>query len=138
MRKFKRWALLGLAHVSVALGFLGIFLPLLPTTPFLLLSAAIYLKTSIRFYSWLMNHRIFGRILYDYMIHRSVKFKHKLMAWIMLWLGMGTSFVLVPVWWVRLILVGIGLAVSLHIFLLKTRPPNVEDSHIPQSSLQKK
>jgi uncharacterized membrane protein YbaN (DUF454 family) len=46
--------------LSLALGVAGIFLPLLPTTPFLLLSAACWVKASPMLYSWLLNHRIFG------------------------------------------------------------------------------
>ena len=49
-----------LGSISLALGILGIFLPLLPTTPFLLLTAALYFKGSPRLYNWLLNHRHFG------------------------------------------------------------------------------
>jgi uncharacterized membrane protein YbaN (DUF454 family) len=61
-----RWALIVLGSASVGLGFIGVFVPLLPTTPFLLLAAACYFKSSEKFYNWLINHRWFGPYLRNY------------------------------------------------------------------------
>ncbi|MEK9767049.1 MAG: YbaN family protein, partial [Thalassolituus sp.] len=49
--------------LSVALGFIGIFLPVLPTTPFLLLAAACFVRTSPKFYQWLIDHPRLGKYL---------------------------------------------------------------------------
>ena len=59
-RSAKRWLWLCLAYTALALGIIGIFLPLLPTTPFLLLTAALYFRGSPRLYQWLLNHKCLG------------------------------------------------------------------------------
>ena len=50
----------------IGVGLMGIFLPILPTTPFLLISAALYARSSTRFYNWLINNRIFGQYIKNY------------------------------------------------------------------------
>ena len=65
---------------SVALGVAGIFLPLLPTTPFLLLAAACYVRASARFYNWLLNTRTFGPMIINWRDHRAMALRHKVMA----------------------------------------------------------
>ena len=58
--------LISIGTLSVFLGFLGIFIPLLPTTPFLLLAAACYIRSSDRFYQWLIDNKWLGRYIRDY------------------------------------------------------------------------
>ena len=64
--QFKKWTLILVGSLSIGLAFLGIFLPLLPTTPFLLLAAACYLRSSDRFYHWLIYHKWFGNYIRNY------------------------------------------------------------------------
>ena len=135
MSPIKRLMYLWTAHLSVALGFIGLFLPLVPTTPFLLMAASLYLRGSKRWYSWLMNHPLFGRILYDYLIHRSVQLKHKVIAWVMIWIGIGSSIAWSQNGWIQLLLAMIGSAVSLHIYLLKTRVKEIRLPNSTQTSL---
>ena len=132
----RKQTLVIVAHLSVVLAVIGIFLPLLPTTPFLLLAAAIYLKHSKRMYSWLMNHEVLGRMVYDYMIHRSIHMKQKILAWLSLWTGIGISLHLSSNVWIRVVLGVVALLVSLHIYKLKTRliDPKGENSHQEQRS----
>jgi len=137
-KDLKRYSYLIVAHVSVFLAFLGIFLPLLPTTPFLLLAASLYMKSSKRMHSWLLNHPLFGKIIYDYMIHRSVRLKHKFIAWTMLWAGLGFSMWWLSSAWLRLALFIIGVAVSVHIYLLKTRPSPAHDQQSSRVNLLSK
>lgn len=72
------WIGLGLA--SVGLGVLGLVLPLLPTTPFMLLAAACFAKSSPRLHDWLVNHRVFGPAIADWRDHRAIRPGAKRMA----------------------------------------------------------
>lgn len=75
-----RFWLLAAGHLSVGLAVLGAFLPLLPTTPFLLLAAACYVRASARFYNWLLNTRTFGPMIINWRDHRAMAVRHKAMA----------------------------------------------------------
>lgn len=72
------WLILGLA--SLSLGIVGIVLPLLPTTPFLLLSAFCFARSSDRLHDWLLAHRIFGPLLENWRRHRAIARSAKLAA----------------------------------------------------------
>lgn len=61
-----------LGTVSLALGVLGIFLPLLPTTPFLLLTAALYFKGSPRLYQWLLNQKHLGPYIRNFCENKAI------------------------------------------------------------------
>lgn len=84
---------LGAGHVSVGLAVLGAFLPLLPCTPFLLLAATCYARGSVRFYNWLLNHRLFGPMIRNWREDRSVALPHKVMAISMIAVSVGTTVV---------------------------------------------
>lgn len=84
---------LGAGHLSVGLAVLGVFLPLLPTTPFLLLAAGCYARGSVRFYNWLLNSRTFGPIIRNWREHRSVAPRHKVMAITIIVLSIGSTVV---------------------------------------------
>jgi len=75
-----RFWLLAAGHVSVGLAILGAFLPLLPTTPFLLLAAACYVRASARFYNWLLNTGTFGPMIRNWREHRAIAPRHKALA----------------------------------------------------------
>lgn len=107
--------------VSFLLGMLGIPLPLLPTTPFLLLSAWLFARSSERFYIWLISHRYFGRYIRDYREKGGVGITVKIVAVALLWVTIGISACLaVELWWVRILLLVIAIGVSAHILSLKT------------------
>ncbi len=86
-----RFWYLAAGHLSIVLAVLGIFLPLLPTTPFLLLAAFCYARGSVRFYSWLLNSPTFGPVIRNWREDRSVELKHKLMAIALITLSISTS-----------------------------------------------
>jgi uncharacterized membrane protein YbaN (DUF454 family) len=88
-----RFWYLAAGHVSVVLAVLGIFLPLLPTTPFLLLAAACYARGSVHFYNWLLNSATFGPIIRNWREDRSVELKHKIMAIVLITISIGTSVI---------------------------------------------
>ena len=109
-----------LGTVSLVIGVIGIFVPLLPTTPLLLLSAYCYLKSSEKLYNMLMNSNHLGEYIKNYMEHRAVTKKAKYITLIILWLSLTASIILINILYVRLLLVIVGIAVSIHVILLKT------------------
>jgi len=116
----KKYLLIALGSLALGLGALGIAIPVLPTTPFLLIALYCYLRSSRRLYDWLIHHRLFGRYLYNYVTYRAVPRNTKIGAMILLWFGLITSMILVDKLFVRLILLAVGIVVSIHILLLKT------------------
>ena len=116
----KKYLLIALGSLSLGLGAVGVAIPVLPTTPFLLIALYCYLRSSQRLYDWLIHHRLFGTYLYNYVTYRAVSRSTKIGAMILLWLGLITSIILVDKLFVRLILLAVGVVVSIHILLLKT------------------
>ena len=110
-----------LGTLFLGLGILGIILPILPTTPFLLLSAACYSRGSDRFYKWLLRNRYFGKYIRNYREGKGISLNIKIFAIIILWFSMSfTSFFIVTLTIVRILLVIIAIAVTIHLSLMKT------------------
>lgn len=132
MNSLKKIALIGCGSVCVALGFIGIFLPILPTTPFLLLAAVCYARSSRRFYIWLITNRWCGTYIRNYREGRGITRRHKTITLLLLWATIGYSAgIVVTLWWVRLMLLCIALAVSLHVLTIKTCKSTPPDSILP-------
>ena len=86
--------------VSLALGVAGIFLPLLPTTPFLLLAAWLFVRSSPRLYAWLMNHPRLGEYIRNFRENRAIPMRVKIVSVAMVWLTIGFWIVAVGgEWW---------------------------------------
>jgi uncharacterized protein len=116
-----RALLIALGSVSVGLAVLGIFLPILPTTPFLLFAAWCYARSSTRFYVWLMTHRIWGKYLRDYTSGKGVPLRLKIWTLTLLWAAIFVSaFLVVEKTWVRVLLIAIACGVSIHILKIRT------------------
>ncbi|HZX17907.1 MAG TPA: YbaN family protein [Pseudomonas sp.] len=115
-----RYVLLAIGWLSVALGVIGIFLPVLPTTPFLLLAAACFMRSSKRFYLWLVNHRRLGPWIVDYLEGQGIPLKGKVYAIGVMWLSIGLSCYLVPLFWARAFMLTSVVLVSLYILSQKT------------------
>lgn len=115
-----RYALLAIGWLSVALGVIGIFLPVLPTTPFLLLAAACFMRSSKRFYLWLVNHPQLGPWIVDYLEGQGIPLKGKVYAIGLMWLSISLSCYLVPLFWARLFMLTSAVLVSLYILKQKT------------------
>ncbi len=115
-----RWVrafFLAAGTLFLALGLVGIFLPLLPTTPFVLLAAACYARGSRRFYDRLLANRTFGPIVLEWQRHRSIPYRTKVMAVILMSVTLAASIVFFvrPPWLKGLLaLMGVGLAVWLY------------------------
>jgi uncharacterized membrane protein YbaN (DUF454 family) len=116
-----RGMLIAAGSLFVGLAVLGIFLPLLPTTPFLLLAAACYVRSSRRFYNWLLNNRWFGNYIKNYREKKGVPLRVKLLSISLLWITIlfSAAFV-VDILLVRIILILIASCVTVHIFRIRT------------------
>jgi len=106
---------------AVGLGLLGIILPLLPTTPFLLLAAACFIRGSERLHDWLINHRRFGPLIRQYREHHAIPLRTKWATLLLLWATLIFSglFVLEALWG-RLLLLAVGMGVTLHLLSMRT------------------
>jgi hypothetical protein len=122
-----------LGFVSLFLGILGIFLPLLPTTPFLLISAACFVRSSEKLYNWLIRHKLFGSQIESYRKHKAISKNSKITALIILWATMCVSIILFSSnVWLCVILVSIALGVTIHIALIRILTNEmVDDQHVP-------
>ena len=118
----KRRLLIAAGTVSTGLGIIGIFVPILPTTPFLLLAAACYMRSSERFYRWLTNNRVFGAYVRNYIEGRGMPMRIKVFTILLLWLTIGLSITFaVQNSVVRIILISIAIGVTVHIALIRKR-----------------
>lgn len=115
-----RYALLTLGWLSVVLGVVGIFLPVLPTTPFLLLAAACFARSSERFYRWLVDHPRLGPWIRDYLDGNGIPLKGKVYAIGLMWLSIGFSCYLVPMFWARTFMLTSATCVTVYILRQKT------------------
>ncbi|MFC1531487.1 YbaN family protein [Gemmatimonadota bacterium] len=103
------WILVG--HACLGVGLLGLAVPLLPTTPFVLLAAACYVRGSRRFYTYLLTHRVFGSIIRDWHEYRAISSRAKRWAIACVFLSITASILVVGHIWLQLVLVLIGLLV---------------------------
>ncbi len=111
-----RFFLLIAGFLSLALAILGIFLPILPTTPFLLLSALLFSKSSQKWYNYLLQHKIFGKYITDFQVNRVIPLRVKIYSISFLWITILASAIFaVSQWWLRVLLVIIAIAVTIHI-----------------------
>ena len=117
-----RHALQAAGLLSLALGVIGIFLPLLPTTPFLLLSAACFMRSSQRFYLWLVGHPWLGPWIRDYLDGEGIPLKGKVYAVGLMWTSILLSCYLIPLLPVRLLMLASAALVTVYILRQKTRP----------------
>jgi uncharacterized membrane protein YbaN (DUF454 family) len=118
--------------VCVALGVLGMFLPLLPTTVFLLMAAYCYSRSSERFHTWLLNNRLFGGYIKNYQSGKGISLRQKITTTTFLWISIGFSiWIFAASFWITLLLLAIAIGVTLHLALLKTHRPET----IPSSAV---
>nr|WP_162934954.1 YbaN family protein [Pseudomonas cavernae] len=117
-----RYALLAIGWLSVVLGVIGIFVPVLPTTPFLLLATACFARSSERFYHWLVEHPKLGPWIRDYLNGQGIPLKGKVYAIGLMWASIALSCYLVPLPWARAFMLTSAVLVSLYILKQKTLP----------------
>jgi hypothetical protein len=119
--ELKRYLLIATGTICLAIGIIGIFTPILPTTPFLLLAAACYANSSVRFHRWLMNNRVFGSYIRNYTEGRGLPLKVKLFTIALLWATIGISIWLAANWIVTAVLLVIAVGVTLHIAFIRAK-----------------
>ena len=113
--------LLILGSISLALGVIGIFVPLLPTTPLLLLAAALYFRSSPKLYDWLLNHPRLGTYIRNFREHRAIPLRVKIVSVSLVWLTMGYCIIaVVEPLWLRITLALLATAITIHILSFKT------------------
>jgi len=111
--------LIACGTVSVGLGIVGVFVPLMPTTVFVLLGAACYARSSERFYLKLINNRLLGPYIRSSREGRGMRRRDKAIALSLLWVGIGaTAIWSVESVWLRLVLLGIATGVTVHVVRL--------------------
>jgi hypothetical protein len=126
MGNIKQTAWIAGGSACVALGVVGMFLPVLPTTPFLLLAAVCYARSSPRLYRWLLTNRWFGEYIRNYREGRGMTRSHKTAVLLLLWLTIGSSVVFaIQLWWVRILLGAIAVGVTIHILKIPTYRPEI-------------
>jgi uncharacterized membrane protein YbaN (DUF454 family) len=111
--------------ISLIFGIIGIIIPILPTTPFLLLASAAFAKSSERFNKWLLNNKVLGAYIKNYREGKGLPLKIKILTLLLLWITIIISMLfLMDFLWVQILLLCIAIAVSIHIILIK--PKNIE------------
>ena len=122
-----RFIFLG-GFISLVLGIIGIAIPILPTTPFLLIASAAFAKSSGRFNRWLLNNKILGANIRNYREGKGLPLKVKIITIAILWITILITLIfLMGLIWVQILLICIAIAVSLHIILIKPKALNNND-----------
>lgn len=121
---FRRGAYFAVGVTSVTLGVIGIFVPLWPTTCFLLLAGWCFAKSSPRAERWLHENRLFGKYLRDYRERGIISARVRLTSVVVLWAFIGLSgFLLLERLWVVALLLLVAVAVTVHLYALPTEAP---------------
>ena len=107
---------LSLGCLSLGLGILGIPLPILPTTPFLLLAIACFARSSKRFETWLYQTRIYQAYVADYRETKAISRERKKKVILQIYLLMGISIIFAPIGWVKLALLALTIFITYYLF----------------------
>jgi len=117
----KKLFLIVAGFISLALGVVGIILPLLPTTPLVLLSAACFSKCNKRLENWLCQSRVFGPFIENYRTGQGISRLHKNASIAFLWAGLTSTIVITRELWIFAVLLIVGIGVTIHLLMIKTK-----------------
>ena len=117
----KNLILMILGFILLGLGVVGVVIPVLPTTPFVLLAAVCFYASNKRIAAWLQRSRIFGPYIENYRTKQGVKLPLKITSIAFLWTGLIISMVIVQKTWVYIVLGIVGVCVTIHLLLIKTK-----------------
>jgi uncharacterized membrane protein YbaN (DUF454 family) len=121
---FAKYFYLISGFLLVAIGVIGIFLPLLPTTIFLILASICFLKSSPKANDWLRNHKVLGGYIDNYQNKTGLTRNSKIANIITLWTSISLSaFFLTNELYIRIILLAIAIGVTIHLLMIKTKQP---------------
>jgi len=121
---FAKYFYLTSGFLLVAIGVIGIFLPLLPTTIFLILASICFLKSSPKANDWLRNHKVLGGYIDNYQNKTGLTRNSKIANIITLWTSISLSaFLLTNELYIRIILLAIAIGVTIHLLMIKTKQP---------------
>ena len=116
-----KYILIAGGTICVAFGVMGIFIPVLPTTPFLLLAAALYFRSSETLYNKLVEHRILGKYIRNYLENNSIPVRAKIMGVSLVWLtNLFCIFWIVPAIEIKILLFAVAIGVTIFLLSLKT------------------
>ena len=116
-----KYLLIFLGSLSLALGVIGIILPVLPTTPFLLLAAALYVRSSEKLYQWLINQKYLGTYIRNFREHHAIPLRAKILSISMIWITLTYCAIAISnIIWIKLIFIALAIAVTIHILSYKT------------------
>ena len=118
--QFFRSGILAVGFFSTGLAILGIFLPLVPTVPLLLLAAACFARSSERFHHWLINHQKLGPMIHCYLNGQGIPLRAKITAIGLIWVSISISIFVVKPFWLEFLLAIIGLSITLYLLSLAT------------------
>ena len=117
-----KYLYLASGFILVIIGVIGIFLPILPTTIFLILASACFIRSSSKANEWLRNHKILGMYIKNYQDKSGLTLKSKIINIILLWLMISVSaFLFTEIWYIRLLLFLIAVGVTIHLLIVKTK-----------------
>ena len=129
-----RWLLICCGWFFVAAGVVGIFLPLVPTVPFLLLAAACFARSSVRFHTWLVQHNQLGPLIRDYLNGHGIPLRAKRIAIGMMWVSiLASTFLLVQAVWLKIMLMAVAAGVTLYLLSLPTIPLVVKNGEMDEN-----
>ncbi|MBY5981612.1 YbaN family protein [Ferrimonas balearica] len=122
-----KYLLIGLGCLAVAAATIGVFMPLIPTVPFLLLATFCFSRSSARMQVWLYNNRLLGPYLRNYLERKGLTKRQLISSLVSMWVGMSIAILIAPVVAVKWGLVAIGVAVSIHLIRMKRLLPGEVD-----------
>jgi len=120
--QLKKAAYVAAGFVALSLGTLGVVIPLLPTTPLVLLAAFCFSKSNPRLEAWLCRTRVFGPFIENYRTGQGIGILHKVGTLVFLWTGLGTTkWLVVEAIALYVFLTVVGVAVTTHVLMMKTK-----------------
>ena len=136
MQVLRKILFISLGIICVTLSLIGIFVPVLPTIPLLLLAAYFFARSSNRALQWLMNNRWFGPYIRTYREGRGMAVRDKVMTLLSLWITLGLSIIfVVENIWLRFVILGVASGVTFHLVRIKTYRPG-EPLHLRDNTVE--